>query len=365
MYKQKLISLFIIITILSFGFNVKIFAQKFGGGCDIQYGFLTASINITDVSSGSTGGAFSTSGFPEPPGSMSYTQGGSLDIEVTGGGDQQQDNPVNWTLVVNGTSDEGSFFSGSSDGSRVPSFSITLHNVNTTSITVNTEQCGDSASATVNLNGVATPSFSLTCSPATQTITAGSATSFNLSTSPSNGFSSAVNFTNTFSPNAGTLPSVSFVNNDAVPSDTTTAVITTTSSTTPGTYTITFTGTGGGVSQNCATQIVVVAAPPGFSFTITPNPTSVNKGANAIFTVTAVCTGGFTGTISSLSASSTFTGLSYAFSPAVVACGGNTTLTIGNTGPVPAGELSPVGGTAIYKTITVTGQEVSAAQGSD
>jgi hypothetical protein len=78
--------------------------------------------------------------------------------------------------------------------------------------------------------------FSISCSPATQTIVVGSSFSFTLNSTAINGFNSPVTFSlNSIAPNSGTLPSVSFINNGQVPSATTQAIITTTTSTTPST----------------------------------------------------------------------------------------------------------------------------------
>jgi hypothetical protein len=199
--------------------------------------------------------------------------------------------------------------------------------------------------------------FSLSCTPGTTTITQGSSTSYALNTTAQNGFNSAVTFSSSITPSSGTLPQVSFTNNGAVPSATTTAVITTSSSTTPGTYTYTFTGDGGGQSHQCQTQLVVNALPRSLSFTVTPIPsgtTGVMKGNNAQFNVQANCTGTFTSPVSSLAASSPFTGLTYTFSSPSVACGSSVTLTISNTGSLPPNELSTPQNIN-PKTITVTG----------
>lgn len=117
---------------------------------------------------------------------------------------------------------------------------------------------GTSEEFTVSFTITRTPDFSLSCSPATQTITAGSSASFNLDTTAINGFNSPVSFTHAFSNPSGTLPSITYSNNGAVPSATTVALITTTGSTTPGTYTITFTGTGGSQSHACPGEVTLI-----------------------------------------------------------------------------------------------------------
>ncbi len=214
----------------------------------------------------------------------------------------------------------------------------------------------DSVEVIVHPSTPPAPSFSLACSPATQTVDVGNSTSFSMSTTGYNTFTSGVTFGYSITPSSGTPPTVSFSNNGAVPNATTTAVVHTSNSTTAGTYTINFTGTGGGISQNCSSQVIVNGPPPGFSFTVTPGQASISKGENAVFAITPDCIGGFNGTISNLSATSGFSNVSYSFSAASVTCGGSVNLTIGNTGSVPSGQRSPYGGSASYQTITITGE---------
>ncbi len=199
------------------------------------------------------------------------------------------------------------------------------------------------------------PTFTVSCSPSTQTITAGGSTSFNLSTTPQNGFSSGVTFSHGFSPSSGTLPGISYTNNGAVPSSTTTANISTSTSTTVGTYTITFTGSGGGQSSGCSVTLTVNAAPAGtYTLSISPSSADVLKGNSQAYTVSATCTGGLAGPITALSANSGFSNLSYTFSNTTINCGGSVTLTITNTGNVPSNQLSTPQ-SRLGQTLTVTG----------
>ncbi len=319
-------------------------------------GFVTAGLSVTDITTGETGYSFNSSGWPGGPVSMNYTPGGNLYIEVVAGGNGQQEDPVTWVLQVSGTSTDGTYFSDTSYGYTVPSATMTLRNVSAYSITLSATQCyGDTAMAEVLMNEIApSPSFVASCSPATQTITAGNSTSFNISTIGSNGFSSPVSFTSAMSPSGGTPPTISFTNNGSTPNATTTATVTTSGSTTPGTYTISFTGTGGGVSQNCSSQLVVNGIPPSFTLSVSPSGAQVEKNTNAVYTVTAICGGSFSGPVHTLSASSPFTGLTYTFSPTTISCGGTSTLTVGNTGAIPANQLSNAQ-TTLAQTLTVTG----------
>ncbi len=186
------------------------------------------------------------------------------------------------------------------------------------------------------------PNFSISCTPASTTITAGSSTSFNLSTTAQNGFNSNVNFTHSISPNAGNVPGISYSNNNRVPPATTTATISTSASTTPATYNIIFTATSGSITKQCSVQLIVNAQPaqPAFTLSVTPaNRDALRTAGSQAYNVTANCSN-MNGPITGLQASSPFSGLSYSFSSTTVACGGTVTLTVGNLGSVPNGQLS-------------------------
>ncbi len=241
-------------------------------------------------------------------------------------------------------------------------FTATVYNANSGSLEIQTPCASYSSYYSTSFSSILSiipgslpPTFSLSCGAGTTTITAGQTASFSLSTTAANGFNSAVNFSSSINPNPSYAPSVSFSNNGAVPDATTVATVSTVGATPGNTYTITFTGTGGGVTQTCSRQLVVNAVPAGFSLSVTPSSSSVMKGNNATYTVTATCSGPFTGPVTNLTASSFYSNATYSFSSTSVGCGQSVTLTVGNTGSVPSNQLStPQSQTA--QTITVTGQ---------
>ena len=104
--------------------------------------------------------------------------------------------------------------------------------------------------------------FNLGCSPPSATVVAGGSTAFSLSTTAIGSFNSPVAFSASISPSSGVVPTISFTNNNQIPSATTTANVTTTTSTTPATYTITFTGTGGSSTNNCNVTLIINSAGP-------------------------------------------------------------------------------------------------------
>ncbi len=226
------------------------------------------------------------------------------------------------------------------------------------------------------------PVTSFTCSvlPNSHTLDQGSSYSYDIDSTPTNGFNSPVTYTSSISPSTPNPPVISFTNNGQSPPATTEANITTSSGpsgTTAGPYTLTFTGTGGGVTRQCTTQLTVNPSNPNFELQVTPGPegagippsqTTPNRilvGQTKTFTVVAVCTGGFTGPITQLEALSEFTGVTMSFSPsgsppngATVNCGSSISLIANNSSSVTEQELSgpssPPG--VILKDIIVRGR---------
>jgi hypothetical protein len=208
----------------------------------------------------------------------------------------------------------------------------------------------------------AVPSFTCASNQATATVETGSNTSYTISTTPYNGFNSAVTFTATFSPSTGSTPGITFSNNGRTPPGTTTANISTLGSTTTGTYTINFTASGGGYTATCNTQLVVNAGAPNFNLIVSPstgilpniNPNRSNIGSNAVFTVFADCIGGFAGPVSSMTASSTFSNDVVTLGATSLACGATTTATISSTAAIPANQQSTVTN-IVSENISITG----------
>ena len=157
-----------------------------------------------------------------------------------------------------------------------------------------------------------TPDFSLSVTPASATVTQGTAGSYTVNVTRTGGFtgtvslsmvSSPAGLTGTFSPNPNTGASSSL----SVPTST---------STTPGTYSLTITGSGTGVPTHTATATLVVNPPatPDFSLSATPASSTVTQGTAGSYTVNVTRTGGFTGGVT-LSMSSSPAGLTGTFSP--------------------------------------------------
>ncbi len=106
------------------------------------------------------------------------------------------------------------------------------------------------------------PSFTLTCTPASISLPQGSTGSFDLETTGLYGFADRVDFSNTdISPRPDTAPGITFDNNGQVPDAVTTALVDT-SGATPGIFTLTFEGTGGGNTESCSVELEITSINP-------------------------------------------------------------------------------------------------------
>jgi hypothetical protein len=120
----------------------------------------------------------------------------------------------------------------------------------------------DSWSWTVNeieiYTSAASPSFTLSASPSTQSVTAGSNTSYTISAEPVNGFTGSVSLTVSGLPTgaSGTFSPSSIAGG----SGSSTLNLSTTSSTAAGTYTLTVTGTSGSLTEKTNATLTVTSS---------------------------------------------------------------------------------------------------------
>jgi hypothetical protein len=166
------------------------------------------------------------------------------------------------------------------------------------------------------LFGTATPAFTLSGTPASQTVTQGAGTTYTTSVNPSGGFTGAVTLsvaglpagaTGTFSPNPITAPTTS------------TLSVSTVATTPPGTYPLTISGASGALSSTTTVTLVVNAPGAGdFALSATPAASApvcpTDPPPQAIYTVTVTPSGGFTGAVT-LSLSGLPAGTTGSFSP--------------------------------------------------
>jgi len=188
------------------------------------------------------------------------------------------------------------------------------------------------------------PDFTVSASPSSQAVVAGNAISYTATASPLNGFSGAVNLsvsglpsgaTGSFSPTSITGGSGS-----------STLTVATSAATTPGTYTLTITGTNGSLSHNATVTLVVNPVPqPDFAVSATPSSQALAPGAGTSYTATVTPANGFNGAVG-LTVNGLPTGATGSFSPASVSGGsGSSTLSVATLSTTPAGTY----------TLTITG----------
>ena len=216
----------------------------------------------------------------------------------------------------------------------------------------------DSMTTTFNITRTTTPSFTCSVSPTTHTVDAGSDYAYNITSNAVNGFNSAVTYTAVVTPDTTVKPAVSLPGTGQVPPGPTVASVSTTVSTTEGTYTLTFTGTGGGETAVCTTEFIVNPSGADFSLVVSPSTAQVGRGDDQVYDVVAVCTGGLAGPIDNMTVvSSLMPGPTLTLGSTSIPCGGSTTLTVSNTILTNVQQLSDPGAiSAIYNSITVTGR---------
>ena len=172
--------------------------------------------------------------------------------------------------------------------------------------------------------GAPTPDFSLSASPASQTVAPGASTTYNVTVTQSGGFSGTVTFSPSGLPaGAGADFSPPSVNG----SGSSTMTVTTSGATPPGSYTLTITGTSGSLVHSTSVTLVVSGVTPDFSLSAAPSSQTVVRRASTTYTVTVTPSGGFGGTVT-FSVSGLTGGATASFNPTSVNTSGSSTMTI-------------------------------------
>jgi uncharacterized membrane protein len=194
------------------------------------------------------------------------------------------------------------------------------------------------------VNAASTPDFSLSATPASQTVAQGNGTSYTLTLTPSGGFAGNVSLS------LGALPAgvnAAFNTNPITGgSGTSTLTVTTTSNTAPGNYNLTITGTSGSLTHSAAVTLVVNAAStPDFSLSATPASQTVAPGNGTSYTLTLTPSNGFASNVS-LSLGALPAGVNATFNTNPIPNGsGTSTLTVTTTSSTTPGTY----------TLTITG----------
>jgi subtilase family serine protease len=191
--------------------------------------------------------------------------------------------------------------------------------------------------------------FSLSVSPGSDTVMAGSGTTAAVSTATTSGSAQSVSLS------AGGLPSgasASFSPTSVTSGGSATLTLSTSASTPGGTYPITITGTAASGSHSTTFTLTVSGAPPqnDFSISVSPKSGTVTAGSGTTASVSTATTSGSAQSVS-LGTSGLPSGASATFSPPGVTSGGSATVTISTSASTRAGTYP----------VTITG---TAASGS-
>jgi hypothetical protein len=176
------------------------------------------------------------------------------------------------------------------------------------------------------------PDFTLSASPASQTVTQGASTTYTVTVNPTGGFTGSVGFS------VSGLPSGAAGSFNPTTGNSSTLTVTTSSTTPAGTYPLTITGTSGLLSRTAIVSLVVNAAPtPDFTLSASPASRTVIQGASTTYTVTITPTGGFSGSVA-LTVSGLPAGASGTFSTV----GNQSTLTVNTSSTTTPPGSSPL-----------------------
>jgi hypothetical protein len=184
-------------------------------------------------------------------------------------------------------------------------------------------------SCALSYSSASNPDFSLSVSPASQTLasTGGTTGNYAITATPSGGFTGTPSYAITGLPAWATASGVSSSGTFNV----------TAASPVSGTYSFTITGTSGSIVHAITAKLVVSAPPqPTFNVTISPTSQSVNRGGSVIYTVTIAPVSGFTGTVG-LSVSGSKTGLTASLSSTSILTSGTSILTASTTNSAKRG----------------------------
>jgi hypothetical protein len=175
--------------------------------------------------------------------------------------------------------------------------------------------------------------FSLSATPASQSVVQGGGTSFTATVAAANGFSGTVGLSVSGLPAGATG---SFNPASISTSGSSMLSVSTSTSTPAGSYPLTITATSGALTHTANVTLVVSG---NFSVSIVPASLTVSRGSNGSYSVTVTPGSGFTGTVA-LSVSGLPRRTSASFSPASITGSGTSTLTVSTNRKSPTGTFT-------------------------
>ncbi len=192
-----------------------------------------------------------------------------------------------------------------------------------------------------------TPAFTISASPSSVSVVAGSNGSSTITTAISGGFNSAVALTASGAP-SGVTVSFNPGSIGAPGSGSSSVTFAVASTVAAGTYSITITGTGGGLVESTTVSLTVTSGvSSGFTISASPSSLTVARSSSGNATITTAISGSFNSAIA-LSASGQGSNLTISFSPSSIAAPGSGTSTM----KVTAARRATLG----TRTITIKGK---------
>lgn len=221
---------------------------------------------------------------------------------------------------------------------------------------------------------VSPANFSCTINSGAVTLDGGEVRTSSITTTLKDGYSGSVSYTSRVAATGfvpSSAPQVAFTGSSSYPPSPTAFRITTTASTTAGTYDVTFTGTDTNSKiGTCKLSLTINPSTPSFNLTVQPgtspngldntNPnTTINSTSSVKFDVFAECTGGFSGPVSGLTAFVDYQGVVTSLESTTLSCGNSTQLYLTNLASIPENMLADPGYLPLFlKSITVRGSGI-------
>jgi endoglucanase len=230
--------------------------------------------------------------------------------------------------------------------------------VGTSAVTITGTSGSTTATTTINLtvNTATTPSFTLSRSASTLTVTRGSSATDTITVTDTGGFTGSVTCSVSGLPSGVT---VGFGTNPV----TTTSVLTFTASTTAttGPFTITITCTSGALTATTTISLTVnTATTPSFTLSRSASTLSVTQGSSGTDTITVTPAGGFTGSVT-LTASGLPGGVTAAFATNPTTATSVLTLTASSTATTGAATVTITGSSGTLTATTTIALTVAPA----
>jgi hypothetical protein len=251
-----------------------------------------------------------TATITSPAGNVTINPGGSVSFAGTGSDPDGTISAYSWTFPGGTPASSTAANAGAVTYSTPGAYTATFR------VTDNRGLTSAPATRTITVSD-----FSLSATPASQSVLPGGSTTYTATVAPLNGFTGTVAFGVTGLPSGATA---TFNPASVTTSGSTTMSVTTSAATPPGSYPLTIQGTSGTRTRTVNVTLVVGGD---FSISVTPASRTIAKGGVATYTVTITAGQGFSGTVN-LSVAGVPPRATSSFNPASIVNSGTSVLTI-------------------------------------